>query len=677
MLTAAGIIIPEIKLEHIKREVKKLDTDNNIEFLCEPIKTTFILDCTKGYEDGKDVLYFSVTGNPSTFVVYDVNEKKTIRSMIHESNPPGKCIWSQVKDNDGNIYTASAGEPAQLFRYNPEKKSLKKMAALGSNVAAYHLSCDENNNIYMGTAMGGELYCYNAKEDKLINYGTAIEGEKYAISSVYYKNALYCGSRSDDPKFYRFDLKTKAVKIIEFPDAVRGKANAVYYMTIIENYIFPIMKMDNGQYLMLCFNADTEKWENVCETSLGGQHNTELLDRVTYFVNEEGYIKGINIDTLEVIETGILYYALKKGDDGFDYANGFMNGGFYKLEDQEKYPGYTYITSNYDNNSLAYVNIASKRVEFVNGGSILSNPIQIKAVSDTTCGNIVCGGYMSTKGVVYDVETDEYAEFYCRQTEGMTKVGDKTYCGVYTRAAIWELDEAKPFVKEENPKPIFQVGEHQDRPFAMCEADGKLLFGTIPDYYELGGALCLYDPETGEKKVWRNLIKNQSVTGVCFLNGVAYVSTGVWGGLSSTPTESEAKIFSFDLSKGKIIKEASLKFPFFNGKILHIGGLLTDSEGGIWGITSGVVFKLNPETLETEAYINVSGINWDINETTWKPFSLVELENHIYCNPDGNLVKINMDNLEAKNYNTKAFMLTKGKDNKIYFCEGNGLYRCR
>ena len=324
---------------------------------------------------------------------------------------------------------------------------------------------------------------------------------------------------------------------------------------------------------------------------------------------------------------------------------------------------------------LAYINLEKKTVEFVNGGSIISDSIEIKAISSTPSGNIVFGGYMSTKGVLYDIDKDEFSEFYCRQTEGMTPVGDKTYFGVYTKATIWEFDETKPFEREINPKQLFNTGKHQDRPFAMCEADGKLLYGTIPDYYQLGGALCLYDPKTKENKIWHNIIKDQSITGVCLRDGIAYCSTGIWGGLSSVPKEKEAKIFSFDLNEGKIIKETTLSFPFHNERILHIGGLFCDSEKNIWGITSGVVFRLNPDNLEVTDYVNISGINWDINETTWRPFSIVELDDYIYCNPQDRLVRINKKTLLKEEYDVPAFMLAKGKDNKIYFCHMDGLYR--
>lgn len=651
-------------------------SEKNIEYLGDVIKTTFILDCQKGNEDGRDVLYFSVTGNPSTFVVYDVNEKKTIREILHTGGENMKCVWTQCKDNDENLYLGVSGFPPHLLKYDVKNKSLKHVREIEPLAGIYHLSCDEDNNIYFGTAREGKVFKYNDASDELTGFGTMLEDEKYVMSSVYHNGALYCGSRSDNPKFYRFDLKSEERKIIPLPEKIEGNLNALYYMTKVEKFVFIVVKMNDGQFLIICYNLEENKWEDVCETSLGGQHMTEPLDRITYFADEQGYMKGIHLDTLETIDTGILYYRLEKGDDGFDYANGFMNGGFFKLKDQEKYPGYTYITSNYDNNALSYINMTNKTVEFVNGGSILSKPIQIKALTNTPSGNIVMGGYMSTKGVLYDIDKNEFSEFYCRQTEGMAKVADKTYFGVYTRASIWEFDEKLPFKKDINPKPVFQVGECQDRPFAMCEADGKLLVGTIPDYYELGGALCLYDPSLKEKKVWRNLIEDQSITGVCCRDNIAYVSTGVWGGLSTVPSKRCAEIFSFDLKREKIINRKTLDFPFYNGDILHIGGLSFDSQGTLWGITSGTVFTLNPETLRMEKYINISGINWDIKTTLWKPYNLVELGDYMYCNPEEDLVRINKKTFEIQRYNVKAFMLTKGKDNKIYYCYGDSLYRC-
>ena len=59
----------------MNRETK---LERTTEFLGEPVKNSFLLHAVKGCEDGRDMLYFSVSGTPSTFVAFDVNRKKAI-----------------------------------------------------------------------------------------------------------------------------------------------------------------------------------------------------------------------------------------------------------------------------------------------------------------------------------------------------------------------------------------------------------------------------------------------------------------------------------------------------------------------------------------------------------------------------------------------------------------------
>lgn len=653
-----------------------MDTFNGeIQKLGQPLQNTFILHCIQSKEDGKDVLCFSVTGNPGTFVVYDVNQKKAIRSIKHNSKFPTSACWTQTADRKGNVYFGTFGSPAQLFRYNGETKQLVYVTSVLDEIAVYHLSCDEDGKVYGGTYPGGKVFCYNGEDGSVTDYGRLSEPDMYCISCVYYQGKIYGGTRSEDPKLVCLNLADGARKEIPFPSFVSCKLNAVYYMTRVGTYLFSVLKTENEDYRILCYDLAQERWTKIDEYGLGGQHISPEHEGKVYFVGADGALKGIVLDTMEVFSTGILYHKLPEEDDGLDYANGLMGGGFFWLEDQETYPGYTYITSNYDHNALSYINLAKKTVEFVHPGEELCDAIQIKALAATCEGDIVFGGYMGTKGGIYHCESNAFETFRCRQTEGITFFDRKVYLGIYTRAVIWEMDLKKPFAEYKNPKPIFRVGEAQDRPFALCGADGLLLVGTIPDYGALGGALTIYNPLTGEKKVRRNLIKNQSITGLCYRDGIVYGSTAIWGGLGSTPTETEAKVFSYDLKSDRLILEKTLQFGVRSEGLLHIGGMGFDARGNLWGVSGGMIFRLNRDTMQPEEWIHVSKSNWDISNTVWKPVSLVFDGDILYCNLNERLTAIHLKTKEYRVYDQNAFMMAKGGDGNLYFSDDTVLCR--
>jgi len=641
--------------------------EEKIEKLGTPLKATFILHSVGGRENGRDVLYFSMFCLPSVLIVYDVNEKKVIKTVKHKETTPLLACWSHHKDRNGNIYMADFGENAGILKYTPGTGDIENLFTVEGEVAAYHLCEDGEGKLYFGTALNGKLISYNPETGEATDYGTLFENEKYICSGAVHGDYYYGGTRSENPLFFRWHLKNKTAEIIPLPSCVSGDANAVYYMTARGKYIFADIKMNSEEYVIICYNTETEKWEDFTEKSLGGQHISEELEGKTYFVSEDGRLLSICMDTLGVSDTGIVYYRLKKGDDGFDYANGLMGGAFFRLDDQKKYPGYTYITTNYDNNAVAYINLERKTVEFVNEG-LPRGPVKIKALHNTYDGRIVMGGYMGTCGCIYNPEDGSIEEFFLRQTEGMTLAGKKNYFGVYTRATVWEFDPAMEYERDKNPREIFGIENHQDRPFALCEWEGNLIIGSIPDYHKLGGALTVHNIKTGKTEVFDNLIENQSITGLCVRNGIVYGSTGIWGGLSATPTEKRAKLFSFNIEKRELIKVCEPELGSPEKPVLHIGGMTVDSKGNIWAVSSGIVFQVNPETLEAENVIDIYGNNIGMENVTWKPFSIIESGDFIYANPDEKLVRINSSTLEVKKYNESAFMLTANSDGNIYFC---------
>lgn len=651
-----------------------------IEFLGTPMQNTFILHAVKGNEDGRDLLYFSITGTPSTFVVFDVNEKKIIRCYTHGEDigiTHTAASWSSVTDKNGNVYSAVFGEPGYILKYSSGNKSYKSLASIGDESALYHLTCDDNNNIYGGTYPSGKIF--KCSPDGVIeDLGSPIPDNRYVISSVYFNNEIYGGTRGEHPVFFRFDLRSRTTKIIPLPDFFRYKLECYYYMTKINDYLFVDVKTNQSDYYILCYNLKDERWTDFCEKSMGGQHISEPLDNKGYFVDKTGYLKSIDIDTLEVSDEGIFCHSVGKDISCLDYANGIMGGGFYKLNDQETYPGYTYISPNYDQNTLAYINLKLKTVEFIDNCNLIKNPVKIRELTGMDNGNILLSAYMGTDVGIYEPEKNEYKYFTCRQSEGMVARGSKAYMGIYTRAVIWEYDANKPYVKEKNPKPLFATGESQDRPFSICNAGENIAIATVPGYGKLGGALTLYNINKKTKKVYRNLIQGQSVTGVCYRDGFIYGTTGIFGGLGSIPTAREAKIFKFSISDQQLIIANSINDALKHNNIYHIGGIGFDCYGELWAICDGVVFTLDSDTLRVKEVIDISGVNWTLESiTAWEPHQMIFIDDYLYCNPGKELVKINVKTKEYTKYYHKVDSLTSGKDKNIYFAYNSKFYRLK
>ena len=111
---------------------------------------------------------------------------------------------------------------------------------------------------------------------------------------------------------------------------------------------------------------------------------------------------------------------------------------------------------------------------------------------------------------------------------------------------------------DHNPRMVFDIEENQDRPFVMKSYKGKVYAGTMSGYGEIGGAVTIYeedDCENPSAEVIRNIVENQSITGIAFKDNLMYVSGTIRGGLGITPIETEAKMTVYDLDAKKIIKK--------------------------------------------------------------------------------------------------------------------------
>lgn len=108
---------------------------------------------------------------------------------------------------------------------------------------------------------------------------------------------------------------------------------------------------------------------------------------------------------------------------------------------------------------------------------------------------------------------------------------------------------------------------------------------------------------------------------------------------------------------------------------MHIGGVGFDGQGNLWGVSAGLVFRLNSDTLEPEEYINISRSDWDIANTVWKPASLVFDGDILYCNLNEKLTAIDLKTKSYRIYDQHAFMMAKGGDGNIYFSDDTTLCR--
>src|SRR5690606_33846087 len=181
------------------------------------------------------------------------------------------------------------------------------------------------------------------------------------------------------------------------------------------------------------------------------------------------------------------------------------------------------------------------------------------------------------------------------QTDRMVTLDKSIYMGVYPGGKIYSYQVDKPWnLNNNNPRLIAQVSG-QDRPFAAAsvKGGGRVIFGTVPDYGKLGGALVEVS-ESAKTHVFQSIIPDQSIDtllhipsgGGPFTYAEIIGGTSTSGGLGISPTQTKAKLFIWNIEDRKIEFE-TVPMP---GKRAITGLTKQPNKEVVWAVADGTLF---------------------------------------------------------------------------------------
>ena len=627
----------------------------NVEYLGDPIGNSQMLDSAYGIEDGYNMMYTTVSGNPAVFVVYNIDLNRVERSFNY-NGALNECTSHGI-DASGNVYTVS-DKDCTLYRYSPSNKKFTMLGSVEGETAAYHISIDENQNVYFGTFPNAKIIKYDVQRTAFHDYGTIFPGESYVHSQIYHNGYIYAGGSAASSSFARLNASTGAVQLLSNPQKAglftQSEINSYYAMKKNGNYIYALIKLDNGSYVWAIYDLTAGRWlpDKIYERP-NGMYPSDPKNGFSY-LGIGGELNRINISTLELTPLGIQYS---------DYLRG------------SAVIGNSIVSVSLGEGKPVFINLSTGAITFIENSGIPSRPFNIQSMGAGPRYDFFIAGYQGTKGARYDTLTGKFEIFPLGQSENMISGNGEMFFGVYTNAKLLQYNYGK--------KEAVQVGTggtKQDRPFAFAAGENKIFMGTIPTYGSLGGALSIYNIENKKRSTVYNIVNNQSIMGLAYKDGLVYGSTGIWGGYGIVPTETEAKIFVWDLKEGTKIREFVPVIPGNTRPIMGIGDLSFGPDGLLWCSSKGLIFAIDPETMQVVKQVAVAGYSWYADIFTWKPtYIRWDKNGYMYTNPVGVLTVIDPETLNYKHINTggesNAFVFTIAADNNIYFASQTSIYK--
>ncbi|WP_043929666.1 FIMAH domain-containing protein [Bacillus sp. EB01] len=623
---------------------------------------------SQGVAIGDGELYYATNGSPATFYAADAVTGKKIFS---QDLPGSDVVWAMVIGTDGNVYFAGTYNGI-LYRYVVKEKRLEQLGKNPSDNWVWQLEASKDGKIYGATYPNAKVFEYDINSSQFKDLGTFYEGQQYARGLGITDESLYVGTGTTA---YLMKMDLQSGERTEIKTPITGVSTQIsniweYGSNIFVAYGTSLVTIDKttGE------EKNTMNWQD--EHTFDGlisppspydeniiyyiNKNTQQLWTYDMRTHEQAKVEP----TVQLPPTPAKAIRWIKDESGKDVLA--------ILHHQIEYSLYDPTTNTV---KVSYPEVAMQ--------GLLMQSLEIGEDQ-----KIYMGGYQGSFGV-FDTASDEYIlhERDPHQIEGIGFLNGDVYLGTYGGARIFKYDPELPFhysggVKGDNPEMVYDIGDDQSRPFTFTSGDNKLFVGTISDYGRLGGALTVYDSETGKWNTIRNIIENQSIIGLAYHNGTVFGGSTTAGGLGITPTEPKAKMFEYNAETGThevfYLRVEGLEKPEM------IGELSVGPDGNLWGVAWGldkagayntVVFAMNPDSREI---VKSTQIHKGVNRgSQWRPFFLRwDKQGYLYTTAARKLTVIDPETMKSKVLVPGTVQLMDLDDEgNIYYTADENLYQ--
>ncbi|MBP1948408.1 FIMAH domain-containing protein [Virgibacillus litoralis] len=623
---------------------------------------------TQGAAVGDGELYYATNGSPATFYAADAY---TGEKIFSQSMPGNDVVWGMTIGSDGNVYFSGTYN-GTLYRYLVDEQRIESVGKNPSDSWVWELEATEDGKIYGATYPNSKVFEYDIENDEFTDLGAFHEEQKYARGLGVTEENVYVGIGTT-AYLYQMNRETGEKQEIELP--ISGAQTSISNIWKYDGKLF----VAYGTSLL---TIDAATGEVLNEMNWEDEHTFDGLisppspydESLIYFRDKrtsELWTYDLDTNEAQAVEPRIkLPASSAKAMEWTTTEDGTEVLAI--LHQQIEYSVYNPETNT--------VEVSYPEVEM--------QGLNIQSLEIGQDENVYMGGYQGSMGV-FDTSKEEYTlrERNPHQIEGIGFLNGNVYMGTYGGARIYEMDPEKPYQytdggEGDNPEMVRDIGDEQSRPFTFTSGDDKLFVGTIPDYGKLGGSLTIYDENTDEWNSIRNIVQNQSIIGLTYLNGMVYGGSSIAGGLGIEPTAQEAKMFAYnaDTKEHEVfdLEVDGLQTPEM------IGELSIGPDKNLWGtawgydsegIANSVIFAMDPETKEviksTELY---SGVH---RGSQWRPFFMRwDDQGMLYTTAGRKLTVIDPETMMSKQLiGNTVHLMDLDSEGNIYYANGENLFK--
>ncbi|MGP9604204.1 hypothetical protein ACT3SY_15490 [Brachybacterium sp. AOP42-E1-35] len=538
-------------------------------------------------QDGRSVAYALSNGDPATLSVLDV----LTGERIFGTEIPGAELGGFVTPGpDGLIYfTCRSPMKGGLFSLDPVSFEVTLIAeGISGQSVLYDGSFGPDGRLYMGTYPNARVLAYDPATGEIEDYGTQTEDAAYVFGLGVVDDEVWVGT-GPVPHLFRIDIATGERTEMQPPAHVMEGTD--WFTGIAQRGDLVFVRLSpRGTYDKAVYDQLTETWlEDIVEGTFDAAPTAvSRLNRVYYLQGD--VLMAYDLRARRATSVGFEESALREELSGAV--------GTYGIAASEELPGlpqHTVVGLNTDGVLWTYSVRDGQGSAVI--ADVLASPAGAHSIGTGPDGAVYMGAYLSS-GVIgrIDPDTEEIESLRGpKQADTIVAHGERLVVSSYPGAVAHIGD---PSAEWEWPafEQILELGRgapnYQDRIFGITSVGDRLAMGSVPDYGQLGGALTLVDPATGEVEFHRDVVPQQSIVTLAHRDGLVYGGTSIHGGLSTSPAQDAAQLFIWDVAAASLLSAEEV----VPGAKL-IPEIAFGPDGLLWGLAGeGTVFAVDPST---------------------------------------------------------------------------------
>lgn len=529
--------------------------------------------------DGRPVMWSAASGEPAHLVAIDPRTRRMVSSQPLDGAPGSYAV---VVTPDGTVYVG-AYNTGTLYRRRPGPDS--PVENLGRPLAGetyiWRLAVDEAGVVYGSTYPGARVFAYHP-DGRVRDYGPLAPGISYARSLAVHGGKLYAGTQPDAHVF-EIDVATGAKRELPLPADLGSPAGVtVYDLNAYDGKLYARFGIAITGKLGV-WDIRTQQWRPLLD-GVAGLDVSEPGPGGRVYYTRNGELTSYDPCTGRESGTGLTFPGRVVNNRGI---------GWVSLADR-KWPGQTLVGLLWRGEMFRY-NPITRRSD-VTLTDVPGEPIPLASLAVGSTGRLWAGGYLNGGVAQVDPGTGQPVFRRFAQTESVLDLGDRVWLGCYPDSRLYRYDPAAawnspeyspaPAGTPENPVKVADLkADDQVRARTSVDAGTHIAYGTMPNT-TLGGALVLVPKAGGAQQVYRPVVTDQSIVALAHAGGLVVGGTSIHGGYAvPAPTQTEARIFGFDVAAGAVSFQV---VPVPGAKV--IDGLCVDSAGAVWGLAGGRLF---------------------------------------------------------------------------------------